>query len=146
MDAPLTAVRAPFLAVSARRGGGDHLLPGQSIRQLQADPGGAPAPRVVVSPIIGGRALTGPADQMLAGFGHGVSTLGVARLYAEILDGLVLDDQDAAIEAVGLRVLVTGTIMGGEADRRHLGEETLAFARSSARARGARSLPAHGEH
>ncbi len=100
----------------------------------------APGPRVAVSPIIGGRALKGPADQMLAGLGHDVSTLGVARLYAGILDGLVIDDEDAAlapaIAALGLRVLVTGTIMGGEADRQRLAEETLAFARS---------LPAHGE-
>ncbi len=108
----------------------------------------APGPRVAVSPIIGGRALKGPADRMLAGLGHDVSTLGVARLYAGILDGLVIDDEDAAlapaIEALGLRTLVTGTIMGGEADRRRLAEETLAFARPLARARGARSLPAHG--
>ncbi len=94
----------------------------------------APGPRVAVSPIVGGRALKGPADQMLAGLGHDVSTLGVARLYAGILDGLVIDDEDAAlapaIEALGLRTLVTGTIMGGEDDRQRLAEETLAFTRS----------------
>lgn len=94
----------------------------------------AKGPRVAVSPIIGGRALKGPADQMLAGLGHDVSTLGVARLYADLLDGLVLDEEDAAlapaIEALGLRTLVTRTIMGGDADRQRLAEETLAFARS----------------
>jgi LPPG:FO 2-phospho-L-lactate transferase len=109
-------------------------VPGFSARLAAAS-----APRVAVSPIIGGRALKGPADQMLAGLGHDVSTLGVARLYAGILDGVVIDDEDAAlapaIEALGLRVLVTGTIMGGEEDRRRLAEETLSFARS---------LPAHG--
>jgi LPPG:FO 2-phospho-L-lactate transferase len=91
-------------------------------------------PRVAVSPIIGGRALKGPADRMLAGLGHDVSTLGVARLYADLLDGLVIDDEDAAlapaIEALGLRTLVTQTIMGGAEDRQRLAEETLAFARS----------------
>ncbi len=69
------------------------------------------------------------------------STLGVARRYAGLLDGLVIDDEGAAL---GLRVLVTGTIMGGAADRQRLAEETLAFARSLTRAQGAQALPAHG--
>ena len=94
----------------------------------------ARVPRVAVSPIIGGRALKGPADQMLAGLGHDVSTLGVARLYADLLDGLVIDNEDAAlapaIEALGLRTLVTQTIMGDADDRQRLAAETLAFARS----------------
>ena len=94
----------------------------------------ARVPRVAVSPIIGGRALKGPADQMLAGLGHDVSTLGVARVYAGLLDGLVIDNEDAAlapaIEALGLRTLVTQTIMGDADDRQRLAEETLAFARS----------------
>src|SRR5262249_10247082 len=38
----------------------------------------APGPKVAVSPIVGGRALKGPADRMLAGLGHDVSSLGVA--------------------------------------------------------------------
>lgn len=94
----------------------------------------APGPRVAVSPIIGGRALKGPADRMLAGLGHDVSPLGVARLYRDFLDGLVLDEEDAAlapeIEALGLRTLVTRTIMGEADDRRRLAVETLGFARS----------------
>lgn len=92
----------------------------------------APGPKVAISPIIGGRALKGPADQMLAGLGHEVSPLGVARLYQDFLDGLVIDEEDAAlaprIEALGIRTLVTGTIMGEADDRRRLAEEVLAFA------------------
>ena len=95
----------------------------------------APGPKVAVSPIIGGRALKGPADQMLAGLGHDVSSLGVARLYQDFLDGLVLDEEDAdlapAIEALGMRVLVTRTIMGGADDRRRLADEVLAFAETA---------------
>jgi LPPG:FO 2-phospho-L-lactate transferase len=95
----------------------------------------APAPKVAVSPIIGGRALKGPADQMLAGLGHDVSSLGVARLYQDFLDGLVLDEEDAAlapeVEALGMRVLVTRTIMGGADDRRRLAGEVLAFAETA---------------
>ena len=54
------------------------------------------APRVAVSPIIGGKALKGPADRMLATMGHEVSAYGVAAWYGDLLDGMVIDEQDAA--------------------------------------------------
>jgi len=94
----------------------------------------APAPRVAVSPIIGGKALKGPADRMMATLGHEVSSVGVARMYAGLIDGLIIDRLDAAlspaIEALGIRVLVTESVMGGPDDRRRLAEETLAFGRA----------------
>ncbi len=96
----------------------------------------ADAPIVAVSPIVGGRALKGPAAQMLATLGHEVSALGVARLYADLVDGIVIDavDRDLAadIEELGPRVLVTETVMGGEEDRRRLASEVLDFAGSLA--------------
>ncbi len=92
----------------------------------------ARAPRVAISPIVGGRALKGPADRMLAGLGHDVSPVGVATLYRDILDGFVLDEADAnlapRVEALGLRTLVTRTVMGDADDRRRLAEEVLTFA------------------
>jgi LPPG:FO 2-phospho-L-lactate transferase len=83
-----------------------------------------------VSPIVGGRALKGPADRMLASLGHEVSALGVARMYAGLVDVFVLDTVDAdlapAIEALGLRAVVTDTIMTDDAARARLAAETLA--------------------
>jgi LPPG:FO 2-phospho-L-lactate transferase len=100
-----------------------------------------PAPIVAISPIVGGRALKGPAARMLATLGHEVSALGVARLYAGLIDGLVVDDIDRdivpAIELAGPRVLVTATVMGEEADRRRLAVEVLDFASTLARERAA---------
>ncbi|HEY8446617.1 MAG TPA: 2-phospho-L-lactate transferase [Thermomicrobiales bacterium] len=97
----------------------------------------ATAPIVAVSPIIGGRAVKGPADRMLASLGHESSAAGVAALYGDLLDGYVLDQVDAEqaerIEARGPRVLVTRTLMGDAADRRRLAEEVLAFGRSLSR-------------
>lgn len=94
------------------------------------------APIVAVSPIVGGRALKGPAAQMLATLGHEVSALGVARMYASLVDGMVIDAADreltAEIERLGPRVLVTETVMGDEADRRRLAAEVLDFAGSLA--------------
>ncbi len=90
------------------------------------------APVVAVSPIIGGQALKGPADRMLETLGHEVSSVGVAEIYRDFLNGLVIDEQDRdlapRIEALGMATLVTGTIMRSEADRRRLAEETLDFA------------------
>jgi LPPG:FO 2-phospho-L-lactate transferase len=99
---------------------------------MRAALAGARAPKVVVSPIVGGKALKGPAEGMLASLGHDVSALGVARLYAGLLDGIVIDEADGhqrdAIETLGMRVLVTDAVMRDEAGRRRLGTEVLAFA------------------
>ncbi len=93
-------------------------------------------PVVAVSGIVGGRALRGPADRMLASLGHEATALGVARIYASLVDGFVLDAVDAAlapaVEALGLRVLVTDTVMTDDATRARLAHETLAFAGSIA--------------
>jgi LPPG:FO 2-phospho-L-lactate transferase len=92
------------------------------------------APKVAVSPIVGGKALRGPADQMLAGLGHDVSAYGVAALYQGLIDGFVIDTQDAdqeeRIAALGMRVLVTDAIMADDADRLRLADDVLRFART----------------
>jgi LPPG:FO 2-phospho-L-lactate transferase len=70
---------------------------------------------VAISPIVGGEALKGPAAAMLASLGHEVSPVGVARMYADFLDVMVLDELDSAlapgIESVGPRAVVAQTIM-----------------------------------
>ena len=89
-------------------------------------------PVIAVSGIIGGKALKGPADRMLASLGHESSALGVARLYRGLVDIFVLDTVDAdlapAIEGLGLRTVVTDTIMGDDAGRTRLAGEVLAAA------------------
>ncbi len=91
--------------------------------------------RVAVSPIVGGQALRGPADRMLAGLGHEVSALGVARLYAGLIDIFALDRADAnlasAIADLGMRPLVTDTIMTTPDDSRALAERILDAARAA---------------
>jgi LPPG:FO 2-phospho-L-lactate transferase len=89
------------------------------------------APKVAVSPIVGGRALKGPADRMLSSLGHEVSATGVARMYAGLVDGMVIDRTDegerAGIETLGMRVLVTQSVMRDAEDRARLASETLEF-------------------
>jgi LPPG:FO 2-phospho-L-lactate transferase len=91
------------------------------------------APVVAVSGIVGGVALKGPADRMLVSLGHEASALGVARQYTGIADVFVLDSLDQALEApiqeLGLRTVVTDTIMAGDAGRARLAAEVLAATR-----------------
>jgi LPPG:FO 2-phospho-L-lactate transferase len=86
-------------------------------------------PIVAVSGIVGGKALKGPADRMLASLGHESSALGVARLYQDLADTFVLDTVDAglapAIEALGLRTVVTDTIMTDDDSRTRLARAVL---------------------
>jgi LPPG:FO 2-phospho-L-lactate transferase len=89
------------------------------------------APKVAVSPIVGGRALKGPADRMLASLGHEVSAAGVARMYEGLVDGMVIDGGDEGerprIEALGMRVLATAAVMRDAPDRARLAREVLGF-------------------
>jgi LPPG:FO 2-phospho-L-lactate transferase len=87
---------------------------------------------VAVSGIIGGKALKGPADRMLASLGHEASAVGVARGYAGLVDAFLLDAVDAelapAVEALGMRAVVADTIMTDDASRERLAREVLAAA------------------
>jgi LPPG:FO 2-phospho-L-lactate transferase len=86
-------------------------------------------PRIAVSPIVGGRALKGPAAKMMAELGEEVSSVGVARRLMGVCDTLVVDTEDAAhagkIEALGMHAVVTGTVMVGDADKERLAAEIL---------------------
>ncbi|MBA3235217.1 MAG: hypothetical protein H0T59_04360 [Chloroflexi bacterium] len=89
-------------------------------------------PVVAVSPIVGGEALKGPAARMLTSLGHESSARGVARIYHELATHFVLDTVDAALEpdivGLGLRTLVTDTVMGDQPGRARLAGIILDFA------------------
>ncbi len=89
-------------------------------------------PVVAVSPIVGGVALKGPADRMLVSLGHESSARGVARIYRDLATHFVLDTLDAALEPeiakLGLRTLVTDTVMADHPGRERLARTVLEFA------------------
>jgi LPPG:FO 2-phospho-L-lactate transferase len=115
---PIVSI-APILAVPGMRAAVD------SVRERGV-------PIVAVSGIVGGKALKGPADRMLASLGRESSAVGVAREYVDIADAFVLDTVDEAtapaIEALGFRTLATDTIMIDDAGRARLAREVLDFA------------------
>jgi LPPG:FO 2-phospho-L-lactate transferase len=87
------------------------------------------APVVAVSPIIGGRAVKGPTAKMMRELGLPVAAAVVARRYGDLLDGYVLDRQDAhEAESLELTVTLTDTRMDSVADRERLARATLAAA------------------
>jgi LPPG:FO 2-phospho-L-lactate transferase len=106
-----------------------------SIGPLLAVPGIADCLRqrrshvVAVSPIVAGAALKGPADRMLTELGHQSSVTGVARLYTEIAGTLVIDESDAdladGVEALGVRCVVTPTVMRSVDDAERLSSTVL---------------------
>ena len=95
---PLVSI-APILSVSGVR---------DALRNTKARVG-------AVSPLVGGRALKGPADRMLRDQGIRADAAGIAGLYKDFLDVFVIDEQDESlkpeIEALGLDVVITDTIM-----------------------------------
>jgi LPPG:FO 2-phospho-L-lactate transferase len=105
-----------------------------------------------VSGIVGGKALRGPADRMMASLGEEPDSFGVARRYASagLLDVFVLDlaDADLAgdVSGLGLQVVVTDTVMMDERSRARLAREMLAAARAGgARGGSAEVGPEVGE-
>ncbi len=91
--APILAVPGVRAALAARRG-----------------------PSIAVSPLVGGRALKGPADRLLAELGHEAGSRGVADVYGDLVDTWVIDESDAGdateLRARGYEVRVTTTVMG----------------------------------
>jgi LPPG:FO 2-phospho-L-lactate transferase len=84
-------------------------------------------PAVAVSPLIGGRAVKGPADRMLARLAGGTSPAHVAGRYSGLIDALVVDEADAD-DLDGLadvRPIVTRTLMSDPEARRRLAEAAL---------------------
>lgn len=89
-------------------------------------------PVVAVSPIIGGKAVKGPAAKIMAELGHDVSVTGIAKHYRGLIDALIIDEADGrlspAIETLRIAALVTPALMRTTDDQDGLAESVLALA------------------
>ncbi len=110
---PLISI-GPILAVPGTR---------ELLKQTQAKV-------AVISSVVAGESLKGPTDLMLRNLGMEVSALQIAKLYEDIADIFILDKQDEAlkpeIERLGLKVVVTDTVMRNAAKKLELAKTTLA--------------------
>jgi LPPG:FO 2-phospho-L-lactate transferase len=86
---------------------------------------------VAISPIVEGAALKGPAAELLPLLGVSPTASGVASLYSDLASAFVMDHRDAhevgKIEALGLRVLMTETVMSDVTVATQLAREVLSF-------------------
>ena len=83
-------------------------------------------PCVAVSPLVGGRAVKGPADRMLDRLAGGTTPAHVASCYAGLIDALVIDVADAPAELPpGARAVVTSTLMTDADAARNLAAAAL---------------------
>jgi LPPG:FO 2-phospho-L-lactate transferase len=99
----------------------------------------AAVPIVAVSPLVGGRAVKGPTAKIMQELGIETSALAIARHYAGLIDGLLVDEADASAELkgpmtdefskLGIVVGTARTLMRTLEDRQRLAESALDFSR-----------------
>ncbi|MBV1869510.1 MAG: 2-phospho-L-lactate transferase [Gammaproteobacteria bacterium] len=91
------------------------------------------APVIAVSPIIGGQAIKGPTAKIMKEFNIPQSALSVAKHYGSLLDGYIIDNEDAHLKdqclSLGVKVHATNTMMKTLADKISLASECLTFSK-----------------
>jgi LPPG:FO 2-phospho-L-lactate transferase len=86
----------------------------------------SPAPVLAVTPIIGGKAIKGPAAKMMTELGLNVSAAAVAQRYAGLIDGFVVDETDAFPEPLpSVTFFSAATLMNSTDDRLRLAHAVL---------------------
>lgn len=116
--------------------------PVTSIGPILAVPGirealrGTAARVAAVSPIVGGAAVSGPAGELMRRQGLVVSAAGVAQVYADFLDVLIVDERDAAeksrVEKLGVELRTARTVMKSDADKAGLAWAAMEIVRNPA--------------
>jgi LPPG:FO 2-phospho-L-lactate transferase len=103
---------------------------------IRAALGRAFAPVIAVSPVIGGDAVKGPTAKIMKELGVAVTSQTIVEHYQGLINGLVIDTADAAdADRIGIRCVVTRTLMKSLDDKRKLARDVLAFADQLARER-----------
>jgi LPPG:FO 2-phospho-L-lactate transferase len=113
-DAILVAPSNPYLSIGP-------ILAVEEIREAIA---GRRSRCVAVSPLVGGRAVTGPLDRMLSRMAGGTSPGHLARCYPGLIDCLVIDEADSPAEAP-VDLVVARTLMSDPRSARALAETVL---------------------
>jgi len=116
-DLILIAPSNPFVSIG----------PVLAVQELRAAITNRRVPSVAVSPLIGGKAVKGPADRMLKRLAGGTGPAQVASCYKGLIDALVYDESDGEVE-LDVRSIVTKTLMSDADARRRLAEAALSVA------------------
>jgi LPPG:FO 2-phospho-L-lactate transferase len=113
-DAILVAPSNPYVSIQ----------PILAVAEIRAALAARRARCVAVSPLIGGRAVKGPADRMLSRMAGGTEPRHLAQCYAGLVDTLVIDRADAPSDP-GVSVVATSTLMSDSDAARRLAEVAL---------------------
>jgi LPPG:FO 2-phospho-L-lactate transferase len=95
-----------------------------AVEEIRAAIAARTVPAVAVSPLIGGRAVKGPAARMLGRLAGGTGPAQVTSCYKGLIDALVYDQADGEVE-LDVRPIVTQTLMTDAASRRRVAEAAL---------------------
>ncbi len=107
------------------------IAPILALPALHAAIAASDAPRLAVTPIIGGKAVKGPAAKMLRELGHPISPSAVAHYYTGLLDAFIYDVSDPPCEGPpGMKMLGAQTLMSNLEQRRQLADFVLTAADS----------------
>ncbi|MEM4587599.1 MAG: 2-phospho-L-lactate transferase [Candidatus Jordarchaeales archaeon] len=113
---PVTSI-APILSIKEIR---------ETIRRVRCR-------KIAVSPIVGGKAVSGPAAKLMRSLGVEVSPLGVAQFYKDVAEILVFDRVDSSlvdkVRSIGVIPYVTDTLMNDERDMQRLASEIMSLVR-----------------
>ena len=89
------------------------------------------AKKIAISPLIAGKPLKGPTDRLMKGLGLEVNSIEIAKIYKDFLDIMVLDESDRSIteniEELGIKTLVTNTVIPDEKTSMQLSKKILEF-------------------
>lgn len=113
-DAIVIAPSNPFVSI----------WPILAVREIRAALAHRRVRSIAVSPLVGGRAVKGPADRMLARLCGGTTPAHVASCYEGLIDALVVDASDPT-GPLAVRAVVTSTLMTDLATSRRLAETVL---------------------
>jgi LPPG:FO 2-phospho-L-lactate transferase len=117
-DADLIAIAPsnPFVSIG----------PVLAVQEIRDAIHGRRVPSVAVSPLIGGKAVKGPADRMLTRLAGGTTPFQVTSCYKGLIDALVYDEADGDVELPdGVRPIVTRTLMTDAPARKRVAEAAL---------------------
>ena len=115
-DAILIAPSNPYVSIG----------PILAVAEIRAALERRTVPCVAVSPLVGGRAVKGPADRMLRRLAGGTTPAHVAGCYEGLVDALVVDESDAPAELPpGIRRVVARTLMTDADAARRLAADVL---------------------
>lgn len=132
----LTAIEQVDLIVIAPSNPLVSVAPILGISGLRAAIAESAAACIAVSPLIQGRVVKGPADRMMASLGHKQDAVGVATLYADFADLMLIDSADAKlqpqIEQLGMKVATTDILMRDTADKVRLAGEIMVIGKQMA--------------